>query len=82
MIIVKYLIATIAGAGEAFSVLRQVKLGETISATPAPIIGISLTAYLLLYVLLLSAYVSVLFYLARHRGKPDHKPAVAGLQEA
>ncbi|KFN45665.1 cytochrome ubiquinol oxidase subunit I [Arenimonas metalli] len=60
-------------------VLRTV---DAISATPAPIIGISLTAYLLLYVLLLSAYVSVLFYLARHRGKPDHKPAVAGLQEA
>jgi len=60
-------------------VLRTV---DAISATPAPIIGISLTAYLLLYVLLLSAYVSVLFYLARHRGKPDHQPAVAGLQEA
>ena len=28
-------VVTIAGAGEAFSVLRQVKLGETISATPA-----------------------------------------------
>ncbi|HEX4853291.1 cytochrome ubiquinol oxidase subunit I [Arenimonas sp.] len=60
-------------------VLRTV---DAISATPAPIIGISLTAYLLLYVALLSAYVSVLFYLARHRGKPDHQPAVAGLQEA
>ena len=60
-------------------VLRTV---DAISATPAPIIGISLAAYLLLYVALLSAYVSVLFYLARHRGKPDHKPAVAGLQEA
>jgi hypothetical protein len=28
-------VVTIAGAGEAFSVLRQVKLGEAISATPA-----------------------------------------------
>ncbi|HEU0153962.1 MAG TPA: cytochrome ubiquinol oxidase subunit I [Arenimonas sp.] len=60
-------------------VLRTV---DAISATPAPIIGISLTAYLLLYVVLLGSYVSVLFYLARHRGKPDHKPAVRGLQEA
>jgi cytochrome d ubiquinol oxidase subunit I len=59
-------------------VLRTV---DAISATPAPIIGISLTAYLLLYVALLAAYVSVLFYLARHRGKPAHRPAVAGLQE-
>lgn len=60
-------------------VLRTV---DAISATPAPVIGISLTAYLLLYAGLLAAYVSVLFYLARHRGKPDHRPAVAGLQEA
>ena len=60
-------------------VLRTV---DAISDTPAPIIGISLTAYLLLYVALLAAYVSVLFYLARHRGKPEHKPAVSGLQEA
>jgi cytochrome d ubiquinol oxidase subunit I len=59
-------------------VLRTV---DAISATPAPIIGISLSAYLLLYVALLAAYVSVLFYLARHRGKPAHRPAVAGLQE-
>lgn len=59
-------------------VLRTV---DAISATPAPVIGISLTAYLLLYVGLLGSYVAVLFYLARHRGKPDHKPAVAGLQE-
>jgi hypothetical protein len=28
-------VVTIAGAGEAFSVVRQVNLGETISATPA-----------------------------------------------
>lgn len=60
-------------------VLRTV---DAISATPAPVIGISLTAYLLLYVALLAAYVSVLFYLAGHGGKPDHRPAVAGLQEA
>ncbi|MBW8312920.1 MAG: cytochrome ubiquinol oxidase subunit I [Rhizobium sp.] len=60
-------------------VLRTV---DAISATPAPVIGISLTAYLLLYAGLLASYVSVLFYLARHRGKPDHRPAVTGLQEA
>ncbi|WP_146908640.1 cytochrome ubiquinol oxidase subunit I [Arenimonas daejeonensis] len=59
-------------------VLRTV---DAISDTPAPVIGISLSAYLLIYALLLGSYVSVLFYLARHRGKPDHKPAVAGLQE-
>ena len=41
-----------------------------------------LAAYLLIYVFLLGSYMAVLLYLARHRGKPDHKPAVAGLQEA
>ena len=48
-------------------VLRTV---DAISDTPAPIIGISLGAYLLVYAGLLVSYVSVLFYLARHRGKP------------
>jgi len=60
-------------------VLRTV---DAISATPAPVIGISLGAYLLVYAGLLLAYVSVLFHLAGHRGRPDHAPAVPGLTEA
>ncbi|MBP6596316.1 MAG: cytochrome ubiquinol oxidase subunit I [Arenimonas sp.] len=60
-------------------VLRTV---DAASNVPAPIIGISLSAYLSLYVFLLGSYVAVLLYLARHRGKPVHKPAAAGLQEA
>ena len=81
-------LATLAGwyvteiGRQPWLVTGVLRTNEAISATPAPVIGISLTAYLLLYVLLLGAYVSVLFYLARHRGKPDHRPAVAGLQEA
>ena len=81
-------VATLAGwyvteiGRQPWLVTGVLRTNEAISATPAPVIGISLTAYLLLYVLLLAAYVSVLFYLARHRGKPDHRPAVAGLQEA
>ena len=81
-------VATLAGwyvteiGRQPWLVTGVLRTGDAISATPAPIIGISLTAYLLLYVALLAAYVSVLFYLARHRGKPDHRPAVAGLQEA
>lgn len=81
-------VATLAGwyvteiGRQPWLVTGVLRTGDAISATPAPIIGISLAAYLLLYVALLAAYVSVLFYLARHRGKPDHRPAVAGLQEA
>jgi cytochrome d ubiquinol oxidase subunit I len=81
-------VATLAGwyvteiGRQPWLVTGVLRTADAISATPAPIIGISLTAYLLLYVALLSAYVSVLFYLARHRGKPDHQPAVAGLREA
>ena len=81
-------LATLAGwyvteiGRQPWLVTGVLRTNEAISATPAPVIGISLTAYLLLYVPLLAAYVSVLFYLARHRGKPDHRPAVAGLQEA
>ncbi|WP_295361692.1 cytochrome ubiquinol oxidase subunit I [Arenimonas sp.] len=81
-------VATLAGwyvteiGRQPWLVTGVLRTGDAISATPAPIIGISLAAYLLLYAALLAAYVSVLFYLARHRGKPDHRPAVAGLQEA
>jgi hypothetical protein len=48
---------------------------DAASTVPAPLIGISLSMYLLLYVLLLSAYVSVLFYLARKAGDPVAWPA-------
>jgi cytochrome d ubiquinol oxidase subunit I len=41
---------------------------DAASTVPAPLIGISLSMYLVLYLLLLSAYVSVLFYLARKAG--------------
>jgi cytochrome d ubiquinol oxidase subunit I len=43
---------------------------DAASTVPAPLIGISLSMYLTLYLLLLSAYVSVLFYLARKAGAP------------
>ncbi|MEM6339674.1 MAG: cytochrome ubiquinol oxidase subunit I [Pseudomonadota bacterium] len=36
-----------------------------VADVPAPFVGTTLTAYLLIYVLLLTAYISVLFYLAR-----------------
>ena len=45
------------------------KSADAVSEVPAAHIGLTLTLYLLLYVVLLSAYVSVLFYLAR-KGTP------------
>ncbi|HEX5757201.1 MAG TPA: cytochrome ubiquinol oxidase subunit I [Arenimonas sp.] len=41
---------------------------DAASTVPAPLIGLSLTAYLGLYAVLLLAYVSVLFHLARKAG--------------
>ena len=81
-------VATLAGwyvteiGRQPWLVTGVLRTADAASATPAPTIAISLAAYLLTYVLLLGAYVSVLFYLARHPGKPNQKPAVAGLQEA
>lgn len=52
------------------------RTAEAASSVPAPLIGLSLTTYLGLYVLLLGAYVSVLFHLARRPKKPT--PEVTG----
>ncbi|MBW8369336.1 MAG: cytochrome ubiquinol oxidase subunit I [Arenimonas sp.] len=80
-------VATLAGwyvteiGRQPWLVTGVLRTADAISDVPAPIIGISLAAYLLIYVFLLGSYVAVLLYLARHRGKPKHRPAVAGLQE-
>lgn len=56
------------------------KTVDAASATPAPIIGISLSMYLAIYALLLGAYVSVLFYLARNDAKPTGDPKEGAIQ--
>ena len=81
-------VATLAGwyvteiGRQPWLVTGVLRTADAVTATPAPMIGLSLAAYLALYAVLLAAYVSVLFYLARHRGKPDHAPAAPGLTEA
>jgi cytochrome d ubiquinol oxidase subunit I len=55
------------------------KAADAASKVPAAHIGLTLTLYMLLYVVLLTAYVSVLFYLARkgtpaHDDTPPHNP--------
>jgi cytochrome d ubiquinol oxidase subunit I len=48
-----------------YGVLRT---ADVASKVPAPMIGLSLALYLALYAVLIVAYVSVLFYLARKAG--------------
>jgi cytochrome d ubiquinol oxidase subunit I len=72
-------VATLAGwyvteiGRQPFLVYGVLTTAEAASTVPAPLIATSLTMYLTLYLLLLSAYVSVLFYLARQAGR--HAPA-------
>jgi cytochrome d ubiquinol oxidase subunit I len=81
-------VATLAGwyvteiGRQPWLVTGVLRTADAVSDVPAPIVGISLTAYLLIYVFLLGSYVAVLLYLARHRGKPQGAPAPAGLQES
>jgi cytochrome d ubiquinol oxidase subunit I len=53
---------------------------DAASTVPAAHIALTLVAYLTLYVLMLIAYVSVVFYLARHRTHAD-KPLDAGMED-
>lgn len=63
------------------------KTHEAVAAVPAPMVATTLIAYLVVYVLLLGAYVTVLFYLARKaaeggmRGDPmaDKRPIAAAV---
>ena len=47
---------------------------------PAPRIALTLSLYLTLYAALIVAYISVVFYLARHRKRVD-KPFGTGLED-
>jgi cytochrome d ubiquinol oxidase subunit I len=51
---------------------------EAASAVPAPMIGLTLVGYLALYAVLLLAYVSVVFHLARKAGARMETPTAEG----
>jgi cytochrome d ubiquinol oxidase subunit I len=53
---------------------------DAASKVPAPRIALTLTLYLVLYLALIAAYISVVFYLARHRTHAD-KPFGAGMED-
>jgi len=70
-------LATVAGwyvteiGRQPFLVYGVLKTADAASSVPAPMIGATLAMYLALYAVLILAYVSVLFYLARRAGGGD-----------
>ena len=57
------------------------RTADVASDVIAPVIGLSLTAYLLVYVLLLVAYIGVIFYLARKGGGGEDKTKMTAAAE-
>ena len=51
---------------------------EAASAVPAPMIGLTLVGYIATYSVLLAAYVSVVFYMARKAGTRVETPEAEG----
>jgi cytochrome d ubiquinol oxidase subunit I len=54
---------------------------DAVSATPAPLLGVSLGMYLTTYAVLIAAYVSVLFHLARKRAAATDVAVLARAEE-
>jgi cytochrome d ubiquinol oxidase subunit I len=88
-------VATLAGwyvteiGRQPFLVYDVLLTRDAASSVPAPLIGLSLSMYLTLYALLMSAYVSVVFYLARKAGThgdplpaPASRPPLGGMAGA
>jgi cytochrome d ubiquinol oxidase subunit I len=79
-------LATIAGwyvteiGRQPWLVTGVLRTADAASTVPAPMIGLSLAAYLTLYVVLLLAYVTVLFHMARKAGA-HMTPAAGRAQE-
>lgn len=69
-------VATIAGwyvteiGRQPYLVYGVLRTADAASKVPAPMIGLSLGAYLLVYVILLSAFISTVFYMARKANAP------------
>jgi len=54
-----------------YGVLKTV---DAISTVPAPMIGLTLTIYLIVYAVLLTAFITTLFYMARKAGQMQQTP--------
>jgi cytochrome d ubiquinol oxidase subunit I len=58
-----------------FLVSGVLRTADAVTGVPAGNIGLTLSLYVLLYAVLIAAYVSVVFYLARQAGRADSKTA-------
>jgi cytochrome d ubiquinol oxidase subunit I len=56
-----------------FLVTDVLRTADAVSTVPAASIGLTLTLYVLLYAVLITAYITVVFYLARQAGQADSK---------
>jgi cytochrome d ubiquinol oxidase subunit I len=76
-------VATLAGwyvteiGRQPWLVTGVLRTADAVADVPAPMVGLSLTAYLAIYLVLLLAYVSVLFHLARKSGATVAPPITA-----
>ena len=52
------------------------RTADAASGVPAPMIGLTLTAYLLVYVFLLGSFITTLFYMARKAGEGANEPSI------
>jgi cytochrome d ubiquinol oxidase subunit I len=58
-----------------FLVTGVLRTADAVTSVPAANIGLTLALYVLLYAVLISAYITVVFYLARQAGLADSKTA-------
>jgi cytochrome d ubiquinol oxidase subunit I len=76
-------LATVAGwytteiGRQPYLVYGLLTTADAAAKIPAPMVGTTLAMYLTLYLMLATAYVSVLFHLARKAGQPAAKPQAA-----
>jgi cytochrome d ubiquinol oxidase subunit I len=81
-------VATVAGwyvteiGRQPWLVTGVLRTTEAISDVPAPIIGISLSMYLLIYAVLMTAFMTTLFYMARKAGLQKNEPLATASAQA
>jgi len=75
-------VATVAGwyvteiGRQPYLVEGILRTADAVSGVPAPMIGLTLTAYLLVYVFLLASFITTLFYMARKAGEGEKEPSI------
>lgn len=81
-------VATVAGwyvteiGRQPWLVTGVLRTTDAISDVPAPVIGISLSMYLLIYAVLMTAFITTLFYMARKAGLKKSEPLATASGQA